>query len=124
MIRIGKVARRLSVQGRVHSKHLHSRSLESLVKWLDSPIEFVIANDPRVVSEMIKQIDHQLTFAMQADLGALIDVADVDQNRVWILSPPAPDLSDATRHPTAIGISIVIRRRRNVSVQLRRMQSG
>src|SRR6266566_6511948 len=124
MFRIGKFARRLPLQHRVHSQHRHSRSLQSLVKWLDSPIEFVIANDPRVVSEMIKQIDHQLTFAMQADLGALIDVADVDQNRVWILSPPAPDLRDATRHATAIGISIVIGGGQNVSVQIRRMQDG
>jgi hypothetical protein len=40
----------------------------------------VIANHPRVVFEVIEKIDHQLAFILQADIGALIHVAAIDQN--------------------------------------------
>ena len=78
MFCIGKFARRLSLQYRIRSQHWHRRSLQSLVKHLDSPIEFMIANDPSVVPEMIEQIDHQFALVSQTDFGALIHVADVD----------------------------------------------
>src|SRR5437899_822672 len=102
MVSIGKFACRLSLQYRVRSQHRHCRSLQCLVKGFDSPIKFVIANDPGVVTKMIKQIDHQFPFVPQTDLCALIYVADIDQNRVWILPSPAPNLRSATREPAAI----------------------
>ena len=71
---------------------------------------------------MIEQIDHQLALVSQTDLGALIHVADVDQNRVWILPSPVPNLRHATRQPAAIRISVVIRGRQNVAVDVRCLQ--
>src|SRR6266436_1111711 len=65
MFRIGKLARRLSLQYRIRSQHWHRRSLQSLVKRFDPPIEFVIANDPGVVTKMIKQINHQFSLVSQ-----------------------------------------------------------
>ena len=122
MFRIRKFARGLSLQYRVRSQHRHCRSLQRLVKCLNSPIEFVIANDPRIVIEMIKQIDHQFPFGPQTDFGALIHVADVDQNRVPILPPPASNLRNATRKPATIGVSVVIGGRQNMAVDVRCMQ--
>src|SRR4029453_11105534 len=43
--------------------------------------------------------------------GALINVADIDQDGVRILPAPAPNLRDATRKATAISSPVVIRRR-------------
>jgi hypothetical protein len=37
---------------------------------------------------------------------------------------PSADLRDATRHATAITSPVVIRRRQNVTVQIRRVQDG
>jgi len=53
----------------------------------------MIADDPGVVFEMIEQVDHQRALVSKADVSALIHVADVDQDRVGILPPPAPDLA-------------------------------
>ena len=66
-------------------------------KRLDPPIELMIADNPRVVSEMIEQIDHQLAFVAQTDIRPLIDIADVDQNRVRISPAPPANLRRTTR---------------------------
>jgi hypothetical protein len=71
---------------------------------------------------MIEQIDHQRPLVSEADVSALIHVADVDQDRPGILLLPAPDLRRATRQSAAIWISFVIRRWQNVTVQVRRVQ--
>ena len=92
------------------------------MKCLDSPIEFVIADDPGVVFEVIKQIDHQFAFVPQTDFCALIYVANVDQNRVSILSSPPPDLRNATGEPPAIRSSVVVRGWQNMPVQVGCMQ--
>src|SRR5206468_228332 len=78
MFRIGKFARRLPLQHRVHSQHRHSRSLQSLVKWLDSPIEFVIANDQRVVCRMEMHIVSGSSAA-----AALASVGNALTNPAW-----------------------------------------
>ncbi len=122
MFRIGNRAGRLSIQDRVRRQHRHLRSPQRACKRLDSPIEFVIANNPRVVFEMIKQIDHQLALVTQADVGALIHVPDIDQDRVRIFPLPKPDLRDATRHSAAIRISVVIGGRQDMAVEVRCVQ--
>ena len=73
-----------------------------------SPIEFMIADDPGVVLEMIQQIDHQRPSVSEADISALIHVADIDQDRVGIFLPPAFDLCRAARQSAAIWNSIII----------------
>src|SRR5213076_2567281 len=65
--------------------------------------------DPGVVFEIIKQIDHQFAFVPQTYFCALIYVANVDQNRVSILSSPPPDLRNATGEAPAIRSSVVVR---------------
>jgi len=70
-------------------------------KRLRAPVEFVIADDPCVVFQVIEEIDHQRAVRAQADVSTLINVADVDQDRISILPAPAPDLSDATRKSAA-----------------------
>ena len=71
---------------------------------------------------MIEEIDYERAVGSQADLGALVNVADVDQDRISILAAPAPDLSDATRESAEIDISCIIAGRENVSVQIGRVQ--
>ena len=82
----------------------------------------MIANYPGVVFEVIEKIDHQLALVSKAYLCALIDIADVDQDRVRILPPPSADLRDAARQTATISSSVVIRCRQNVAVQIRRVQ--
>src|SRR5437660_12552802 len=91
-------------------------------KWVHAPIEFMVPNNPRVVFEMIEEINHQLAFAAQPHLGALINITDIDENRVSVLSAPPPNLRDATRQSAHIKVSVVIDRRQNVTVQIGRMQ--
>src|SRR4029077_3449077 len=85
-------------------------------------IELMITNHPRVVSEVIEKIDHQFALVSEAHLCALIDVADVDQDRVRILPTPSADLRDATRQTATISSSVVIRCRQNMAMQIRRVQ--
>ena len=78
----------------------------------------MIPDDPRVVVQMIEKIDHDGAVGAQADVGALVNVADVDQNRISILPPPSPDLCHAARESTQVGISCVIARRQDVPMQI------
>src|SRR4029077_3676669 len=88
----------------------------------DTPIEFVIADNPGVVAEIIEQIDHQLAFIAQTDVGALINIACIDQDRISILLPPLPNLRHATSESADVRIPIVIDRRQNMPVQIGCMQ--
>ena len=72
---------------------------------------------------MIEQVDHQLALAAQSDIGALINIAHVDQDRVWILPAPMPDLRRATRQPAEVRVPVVVERRQNVPVQVSRVQN-
>ena len=83
----------------------------------------MIPDDPRVVFQMIEEIDHERAVGPQADLGALVNVADVDQDRISILATPPPDLSDATREPAEICVSGIIARGQNVAVQIGRVEN-
>src|SRR5947208_10951136 len=91
-------------------------------KWIHTPIEFMVADNPGVVSEIVEQIDHQLAFAPPSEIGALINIADVDQNCVPILVSPSPNLRDATCQAAEVRISIIVNCRQNVSVQICRVQ--
>jgi hypothetical protein len=71
---------------------------------------------------MIKKIDHERAVGAQTDIGALINVADVNQDRISILPAPAPNLGDATREPAEISVSLVIARGQNVPMQIGRVQ--
>ena len=82
----------------------------------------MIADDPRVVFEMIEQIDHQRALVSKAHVGALIYVADIDQDRVGIFTPPAPDLRCATRQSAPTWISVVVGGWQDMPVQVRRVQ--
>ena len=82
----------------------------------------MVPDDPRVVLEIIEQIDHQLALAAPSDVGALINITNVDQDRVWILPPPPADLRNAARQPTEVRISIVIGGRQNMAVDVRCVQ--
>ena len=67
---------------------------------------------------MIEELDHERAVGAQTDIGALINVADVDQDRISILPPPAPDLGGATRESAQVRVSCVIGRGQNVPVQI------
>jgi hypothetical protein len=71
---------------------------------------------------MIKEIDHELAFAAPTHVGALVNITDVNENRVRVLPSPSADLRDASRQPAHIEISIVIRCRQNMTVQISRVQ--
>jgi len=71
---------------------------------------------------MIEKVDHQRAVRAQTDIGPLINVADVDQERISILPAPAPNLGDATREAAEVRISCVIARGQNVSVEVGRVK--
>ena len=81
----------------------------------------MIADNPRVVFQMIEEIDHQRAVCAQTDIGALIDVADVDQERVSILPAPAFDLRSAARDPAEVAVPEIIARRQDMSVEIGRV---
>ena len=122
MLGIQTIAGRNPFHRHVGRQHRHCRSSQRVGEYVDAPVEFMIADDPRVVFQVVKQIDHQFTLAAQPNLGALINVADVNQDGVTILSSPLTDLCDAARQSAQIGISGVIARRQNVPVQIGRVQ--
>ena len=82
----------------------------------------MIANHPGVVFKIIEQIDHQRAFVSEADVGALIHVADIDQDRVRIFTAPPPDLRRATRQSAAIRVSVVVEGWQDMTVQIGRVQ--
>jgi hypothetical protein len=71
---------------------------------------------------MIEEIDHERAVRSQADIGPLINVADVDLDRISILTAPSPDLSGAPREPAEIRVSLVIGGGQNVPVQIGRVE--
>jgi len=71
---------------------------------------------------MIEEIDHERAVRSQADIGPLINVADVDQDQISILASPAPNLGDAAREAAKVRISCVIARGQNVSVEIGRVE--
>ena len=58
IFRIRNFAARFSFEQRVRGQDRHCRSLQRVFKRLNPPIKFMIADHPRVVFEMIEQIDH------------------------------------------------------------------
>jgi hypothetical protein len=84
----------------------------------------VIAHNPRIVGERIEAANHGRAPRFQAELGALVDVADVDEDGVRVRSPPLPDLGGATGQATKIGMTLIIDRGENVAVQIGRVQNG
>src|SRR5205085_12316731 len=90
---------------------------------LNPPVELVIADNPGVKTEMIEHVDHQASPGSQANVGALVDISDVNQNRVRIFPPPPPQLGYAPRQSTQIGSSIITFGRQNVSMQIGGMQN-
>jgi hypothetical protein len=65
---------------------------------------------------MIEEIDHERAVRAQTDVSALVNVADVNQDRIPILPAPPPNLGDATREAAEVRISCVITRGQNMSV--------
>src|SRR5438477_5127892 len=93
-------------------------------KWLYAPIEFMIPNNPGVVLKIIEEIDHEFAFAAQTDVGPLINITDVDQNRVAISPSPLVDLRDAPCQPSHSRSSLIVQGRQNVTVQIGCVQNG
>src|SRR3989442_1407763 len=73
---------------------------------------------------MIEEIDHQLAFAAQSDIGALIDIANIDQDGVVVLPAPSANLSNTPREAAHVRISVVVYCRKNMTMQIGRMQNG
>src|SRR5207237_217147 len=100
------------------SQNRHPRFANSIDERLDPPIKLVVADHPGVVSEMIEQIDHQLALAAKTEISALINVSRVDQNCVWILPAPSPNLSNTAGQTSQITGSIIIDGRQNVTMEI------
>ena len=120
--RIQNFAAGFSFPRHVRCHHRHFGFCQRVHERLHAPIEFVIANDPGVVFQIIEEIDHERAVRSQADIGALVDIADVDQDRISILASPSPDLSNAARKPAEIGVALVIGSGQNVSVEVGRVK--
>ena len=84
----------------------------------------MVADDPGIVTQVIKQIDHELTLAAQAYISALINITDVDQKGVPIATTPTADLSDAPSESAHVGCAIIIGSRQDMPMQVGRMKNG
>ena len=85
---------------------------------LNTPVKLVIANDPGIIPEQVEELDHHQALIGERELGALIDVANINQKRVWIFLPPAPDLRDTTRHSTEIDAAVIIDYGQDMAMQI------
>ena len=74
------LAAAFSFHRHVRRQYRHFRFHERVQERLHAPIELVITDDPGVVFQMIEKINHQPAVRTQADIGALINVPDVDQD--------------------------------------------
>src|SRR5262245_9161372 len=116
VLRVWKFTGRFSFHQYVRGKDRHVRSLQCILKAFHPPIEFMIADDPSIVFEMVEQIDHERAIVSKADVSALVNVTDVDQYRVRIFTPPTFDLRRATRESAAIWTAIIINSWQNVTM--------
>ena len=122
--RITEVAGGFALEQGIGRQDRHGGALDGMKEGFDAPVELVIANDPGIVPEQVEELDHHPALIGERELGALVDVANIDQERVWIFLPPAPDLRDATRHPAEIGAAVVIDCRQDMAMQIGRVQEG
>jgi len=83
--RIQDFAAGFSFHRHVRCQHRHFGFCQRVHERLHAPIEFVIADDPGVVIQMIEKIDHERAVRAQTDVGSLVNVADVNQDRISIL---------------------------------------
>jgi hypothetical protein len=85
-----------SVNPAVAGEDGHGGKLHRLRERLDAPVELVIADDPRIVPQRIEQADHERASRREAWLGALVNVADIDERPVRVFLLPAADLGGTT----------------------------
>ena len=57
--RILRFARLCGSIENIRAQHRHRRTLDRAREWFEPPIEFMIPDDPRVVSHHVEEIDHQ-----------------------------------------------------------------
>lgn len=83
----------------------------------------MIPDDPGVVTEEIEEGDHHPPFIAKRKLRPLVDVADVDQERIRIFPSPTSDLSGATGESAKIGTAVVIECRKDMTMEVGRVQN-
>jgi hypothetical protein len=115
---IAQLARRPTVKRHVRCQHRHLRSLDRVDERIDPPIEFVITHHPGVELQMIEQVDHQTAARPKPDIGALVNISGIDQNRVRIFPAPPANLGHASGEPAHIRDAFVIQGRQNVTMQI------
>jgi len=77
---------------------------------------------PSVIGQRVEQLHHHRAVRREPFLGTLINVADVDQRPVRIFPLPLPDLRGASRQAAEIGTACIIAGRKNVAVQISRVE--
>ena len=82
----------------------------------------MVPDDPGVVIKEIEEIDHRPSLVPEPELRALIDVADIEQEGVWIFAAPGIDLGCAPGQAAEVGMALVIDRRQNMPMQIGRVQ--
>ena len=91
---------------------------------IQAPVELVIADDPGVVGERVEAADHGRAARAQADFGALVNVADVEEERVGIGALPLADLRGATGQSAEVGVVVVIDGGQDVAVEVGGVENG
>ncbi len=102
----------------------HGGKLHRLRERFDAPVELVITDDPGVVLQRIEEANHERTLSREARLGALVNVADIDERPVRVFLLPAADLGGTTGQAAEIGAAAVIGSGQDVAVQIGGVKDG
>ena len=84
----------------------------------------MVADDPGVVVEGVEAADHGGAVRAQAELGALVDVADVEEERVGVLALPLADLRGAAGEAAEVAVAGVVGGGQDVAVEVGGVEDG
>src|SRR5262245_52475215 len=118
MIGLAEDAGRLSGKGGVRRQDRHPRCANRAKERFDPPVEFVVPDDPGVVAQEIEELDHSSSLISEPKLGALINVSDIEEERIWTFATPGFYLGCAAREATEVGMPVVIDCRQDMAVQV------
>jgi hypothetical protein len=84
----------------------------------------VVTDDPGVVAEQIEKFDHDPAFIAESDLGPLIDIANIEEEGVGIVTSPKFDLGRAPGEAAQIGMAFVIERGQDMTMEIGRVEQA
>jgi hypothetical protein len=91
---------------------------------LERPTQPEKANHPGVVGKRVEATDHGRAAGVEAYFGALVYVADVEEDGVGIGAPPLTNLAGAAAEAAEVGVIVVIDCGQDVAVKIGGVKNG